>query len=284
MPGKRMTTLSKVFLTLFAAVIVSHSDVQLDPYFSDNMVLQQGERNRVWGTHTGDRYIWVTYGEEKKYAEVRKDGTWEADILVDTTSGDRILTVAAGTRRYDPDSVTALQNVVAGDVWVMAFCAGSGVPTQHSRGAGLLPSIRVSNGLEGGWKICHSKMDGITAFSLHFADSFATPEAPMGAIRMNPGQLMTSVDLSSRSGKAERFSLDIQPLVEKAMHAEAAEYNDFEKAQAKRLIEAKHAGRVETKYIFTEFKDVQVLHPSDFTREARGALPTLKGVLYAPCD
>ena len=166
----------------------------------------------------------------------------------------------------------------------MALCLTNGLPTKHSRGPGKVPGIRIVSDQATGWHHCLTEMREVTAFALHFGAQAGTSGSTFGAVCIRPAELATVIQTGNRSRQAERFAAAMEPVVEEAKRAEAVEHSDFQRSQARRLIAAKHAGRVEEKHDPHVFTTVQILHPDDFSREAlRNRLPTFKGALYAPC-
>ena len=72
---KKFPLIALAFAT-FAAIRVN-ADVTLPHIFSDNMVLQRGQRVPVWGWATPGERVTVEFAGEKKSATADKSGKWE---------------------------------------------------------------------------------------------------------------------------------------------------------------------------------------------------------------
>lgn len=135
-------------LAAFAgAASPSFAAVELDPLFTDGMVLQRGDRTRVWGTASPGEKVCVRYGEPSWFFGL-------GDTTVETTAGEdgrwsvRFESLSAcdeGRTLYviGGDSELCLTNVVVGDVWV---CSGQSNMEMPVTGDG--PFWRAANHLE----------------------------------------------------------------------------------------------------------------------------------------
>src|SRR4051812_27026691 len=57
------------FLFALTIILSAHADILLPPQFSDNMILQRGVKNRIWGERTSNDPVWYEYeaaGSDKK--------------------------------------------------------------------------------------------------------------------------------------------------------------------------------------------------------------------------
>lgn len=127
--------------------------VELPPQFSSHMVLQRGIRNRIWGKAAVDAKASVfvefqatlngkPYSERAESARLRTE-QWEVLLPeIDRRVKGGTLTIWEGTSKVAKGGVrVVLQDVLVGDVWVIALPAGKGMKQQPA-GA---PGLRVLN-------------------------------------------------------------------------------------------------------------------------------------------
>ena len=91
----------------------ARADVRLSALFSDNMVLQQGERAPVWGWADEGEKITITF-RGRKVSTTAKDGRWSIKLPGQKAGGPDTLAVE-GKNKIE------LKNVLVGEVWV---CSG----------------------------------------------------------------------------------------------------------------------------------------------------------------
>jgi sialate O-acetylesterase len=82
--------------------------------FTDNAVLQRGEKCPVWGTTDKPDKITVKIAGKEESVEP-KDGKWRVDVRGLEAGGPHTLTISQG------DQAVELKNVLIGDVWI---CGG----------------------------------------------------------------------------------------------------------------------------------------------------------------
>jgi len=141
----------------------------LHPLFTENMVLQRGVSDPVWGWTTPGRVVTVRVAGKGAKAVAGADGGWTARLPPLPVGGPYTLTVsteAAG----GPQAVT-LKNVLVGDVWLcsgqsnMVFGIGNAINGPAEIAAANYPKIRlftVGNAiateprslLTGQWAVC----------------------------------------------------------------------------------------------------------------------------------
>jgi sialate O-acetylesterase len=119
-------------LLLAMAAAGGHCRVQADPpkpflhpLFTDNMVLQRGLADPIWGWTTPGQTVTVSFNGKTATAVAGSDGKWTAKIGPFAAGGP--YTLMAGTSKttganplQQPETVT-LKNVMVGDVWL---CSG----------------------------------------------------------------------------------------------------------------------------------------------------------------
>jgi len=116
-----------VFLILACALVlaVGNAFAQLpqaaaplpfvSPIFGDNMVLQRGKPNGIWGWSQPGDSLRLEIGEYSATATAAADGKWQARIQPPPAGGPYTLKIAGGQQTVE------LHEVLVGDVWI---CAG----------------------------------------------------------------------------------------------------------------------------------------------------------------
>ncbi|MBV9929268.1 MAG: 9-O-acetylesterase [Acidobacteria bacterium] len=104
-------TASLLLLVLAGA---ARADVRVPSVISDNMVLQQGRKVRVWGWAEPGERVTVTFRGEKSGATADARGRWEVLTGPHKAGGPFELTVAGR-------NTLTFRNVLVGEVWV---CSG----------------------------------------------------------------------------------------------------------------------------------------------------------------
>ena len=115
MPG-HTTNFSKLLLPLFILALtgVARAEVRLPAIISDNMVLQQGVKLRIWGNANAGERVTVTFDKKSADAVADAQGRWQVWLDPLKAGGPLELTVK-GT------NVLTIKNVLVGEVWL---CSG----------------------------------------------------------------------------------------------------------------------------------------------------------------
>lgn len=113
----------------------------VSPIFGDNMVLQRGKPNAIWGWSQGGDTVRVEIGENSATAVAGADGRWQTRIQPPAPGGPYTLRIAGKQQKVE------LREVLVGDVWI---CAG-----QSNMGFGL---AQARNGAEEVKKADHPQM------------------------------------------------------------------------------------------------------------------------------
>jgi len=114
----------------------------LNPLFSDDMVLQRGQSDPVWGWTTPGATVRVSVAGKKTAAVAGADGLWMAHLPPLPTGGPYTL-------RAEGPQTAILVNVQVGDVWVcsgqsnMEFGLGNTVNADQETAAANYPKIRL---------------------------------------------------------------------------------------------------------------------------------------------
>ncbi len=90
------------------------ADVKLPNVFSDHMVLQQGQENKIWGTATAGEKVSISIADKSMEAKADDKGNWSAKLPSLPAGGPHKLRVAGS-------SVVELSDVLVGEVWI---CSG----------------------------------------------------------------------------------------------------------------------------------------------------------------
>ena len=190
----------------FAQVAASSSDRPfLNPLFSDDMVLQRGQSDPVWGWTTPGATVRVSVAGKSASAVAGADGAWMAKLPM-------LLTGGPYTLRVDGPQTAILVNVQVGDVWVcsgqsnMEFGIGNTVNADQEVAAANYPKIRLfmvqhnvkldpqATAPVAPWAICTPQSvkqggwNGFSAVGYFFGrDLYENQHVPIGLIETNWG-------------------------------------------------------------------------------------------------
>ena len=87
------------------------ADVKLPNVFSNHMVLQQGQENKIWGTATAGEKVAISIAEKSMDATADDKGNWSAKLPSLPVGGPHKIRVAGS-------SVVELSDVLVGEVWI----------------------------------------------------------------------------------------------------------------------------------------------------------------------
>jgi sialate O-acetylesterase len=170
----------------------------LSPMFGDNMVLQRGVTNTVWGWTKPGEKVRVRIQGSEAVGVAGSDGRWEVKILPPSVSGAVSVWVVG-------NQTVELHNVLVGDVWLCGGQSNMEFPVGRSRGgqqvvaAANQPEIRLftvkshpayapAATVEGKWKICTpstiTEDGGFSAVGYYFALKVRSEtNVPIGLIK-----------------------------------------------------------------------------------------------------
>jgi sialate O-acetylesterase len=152
----------------------------LSPIFGDNMVLQRGKPNILWGWSEPGDAIRVQIGDNTASAIAGADRRWEVKIQPPPAGGPYTLRISG------PETLE-LHNVLVGDVWLCGGQSNMQVPLRFARNgaddvkAADHPEIRFftvaghaayhhTDLVEGNWKaVTPETANGISAVGYYFA-------------------------------------------------------------------------------------------------------------------
>jgi sialate O-acetylesterase len=104
---------SRAAVVLLAAG-AARADVKLPNIFGDHMVLQQGQKNKVWGTADAGEAVTVTIDKQRQSVTAADDGKWQVTLDPLAVGGPYTMTVQGKNK-------IAFDDVLAGEVWI---CSG----------------------------------------------------------------------------------------------------------------------------------------------------------------
>ena len=87
----------------------------VSPIFGDNMVLQRGKPNAIWGWSKPGDSVRVEIGENSATTTAGADGKWQAQIQPPAPGGPYTVKISGAQQTVE------LKDVMAGDVWI---CSG----------------------------------------------------------------------------------------------------------------------------------------------------------------
>ena len=118
---KKIISVKLFVLFLFLQLIIGcqmspdpAQNIELNPLFTNNMVLQQKQNIPIWGTAQPGGEVVVTLNKEQKKAVVAEDGSWKVSLSPVPAGGPYELTISGVKTR-------TITNVMVGEVWI---CSG----------------------------------------------------------------------------------------------------------------------------------------------------------------
>jgi sialate O-acetylesterase len=170
----------------------------VSPMFGDNMVLQRGKTNTIWGWASPGASIRVELAGQTATATTSADGRWQARILPPPTTN-------ALTLRITGTQTVTFTNILVGDVWICGGQSNMEFPLSRARNgeaevaAANHPTIRLftvnaqpayapAAVLQGSWKVCTSRTisedGGFSAVGYFFARKIQSEtNIPIGLIQ-----------------------------------------------------------------------------------------------------
>lgn len=175
-------------------VATAQADVSLPNIFSDHMVLQQGQKNKVWGRADVGESVSVTIHEQKHQATADAQGDWHLMLEPLPVGGPYELTVKGKNEVQFTD-------VLVGEVWVcsgqsnMQWSVDQSNDPDLERAAANFPRLRMVNvpqvgtqepqwNFNGSWKVCTPENVGkFSAVGYFFGRQLhQTLDVPIGLI------------------------------------------------------------------------------------------------------
>lgn len=103
------------FVWMLVSVSSASAEVRLPNIFSDHLVLQQKQANKIWGWADAGEVISVSIAGQNHTASPGPDGRWEVTLDSLDAGGPHALTVSGKNQKIE------LKDILVGEVWV---CSG----------------------------------------------------------------------------------------------------------------------------------------------------------------
>ncbi len=188
--------------TLLAAVAAlvaipggaAQADVKLPNIFGDHMVLQQGQKNKVWGVADPGEAVTVSIGGQSHATKAADDGKWHVMLDALPVGGPHDLSVQG-------KNTVKFTDVLVGEVWVcsgqsnMQWSVNASNDPDLERAAARFPRIRMVNvpqvgtqepqwNFQGKWQVCAPETVGnFSAVGYFFGRQLhQTLDVPVGLI------------------------------------------------------------------------------------------------------
>jgi sialate O-acetylesterase len=126
------------------SVVPAHADVKLPNIFSSHLVLQQKQKNKVWGMADAGEAVTVTIADQSHQATADSQGAWSVWL-------DPLLPGEPLTLTVKGKNVITLDDVLVGEVWVcsgqsnMQWNVGSANDPDLEKLAAKHPQLRMIN-------------------------------------------------------------------------------------------------------------------------------------------
>ena len=185
----------------------------VSPMFGDNMVLQRGKPNVIWGWCRPGDSVRVEITGQTNQTEAAPDGRWQLRIEPPSVGGPYTLTIA-GSR------TVTFTNILVGDVWLCGGQSNMELPLSRTRNgeeeikAANHPNIRLftvasqplyspAMTVRGSWKVCSPKTitddGGFSAVGYYYALKLQSElGVPIGLIKDciggTPAESWTSIE------------------------------------------------------------------------------------------
>ena len=211
----------------------------LSTIFGDNLVMQRGKANTLWGWAEPGETIRVQIGDNSASTRAGADRRWEVRIQPPPAGGPYTL-------RFSGHETLELHNILVGDVWLCGGQSNMGLPLRFARdGAGEVkaanyPEIRFfavaghaayhhTDLVEGNWKaVTPETAAGLSAVAYYFARKVhEETHVPIGlvvdALGGTPAEAWTS---AAALGPIKDFDVPLAEL-DRLASAGAPEYGNY---------------------------------------------------------
>jgi sialate O-acetylesterase len=170
------------------------ADVKLPNIFGDHMVLQQGQKNKVWGLADPGESVTVTIQNQSLQAQAAADGKWMVTLAPIAVGGPYTMTVKGKNE-------IKIDDILVGEVWIcsgqsnMQWSVNAANDADLERLAAKHPNLRMINFPQVGtqepiwthdrqWQVCSPETVGnFSAVGYYFARQLhRTLNVPVGMI------------------------------------------------------------------------------------------------------
>lgn len=159
-----------ILLLLSACAPAALAEVRLPAIFGDHMVLQQNQRDRVWGWADPDEDVSISIDQQSRSTRAGRDGKWLVELDPMPAGGPHTLTVKG-------KNVVTFKDVLIGEVWVCSGQSNMEWPVSSANDPDLeirtanLPKIRLitvpkvgtqerQSDFNGNWHVCSPETVG----------------------------------------------------------------------------------------------------------------------------
>jgi sialate O-acetylesterase len=244
---------SCLMAVVWAVASSAVADVKLPNIFSPHMVLQQGQKNKVWGAADAGEKVTVTIAGQSHSATAGADGRWQVVLAPLSVGGPHTLAVIGKNE-------IKIDDVLVGEVWIcsgqsnMQWSVNVANDPDLERAAAKYPKIRMINYPQIGaqepiwshddrkWQVCTpDTVGGWSAVGYFFARQLhQTLDVPIGIINNAWGgsacEAWINRDVLGRHA-------EFQPLIDRWVQMEktfeelskATDLNDDQKKQLMQL-------------------------------------------------
>ena len=172
----------------------ARADVKLPNIFGDHMVLQQGQKNKVWGVADAGEAVTVSIGGQTHATKAGDDGKWHVMLDALPVGGPHDLSVQG-------KNLVKFADVLVGEVWIcsgqsnMQWSVNAANDPDLERAAARFPKIRMVNvpqvgtqepqwNFQGKWQVCAPETVGnFSAVGYFFGRQLhQTLDVPVGLI------------------------------------------------------------------------------------------------------
>ncbi len=171
------------------------AETKVPNIFSDGMVLQQGQANRIWGRDNPGQVVTVSMGDASVTGTADASGDWEVSLPAMKVGDPQTLNIAGSSKR-------SVSDVLVGEVWIcsgqsnMQWSVVSSNDSDLERLTANYPNIRMINFPQVGsqepiwshderkWQVCTpDNVNGFSAVGYFFARQIhQTTGVPVGMI------------------------------------------------------------------------------------------------------
>jgi sialate O-acetylesterase len=188
----------RLLFSLAALVLISpvpaRADVRLPALFTDHMVLQQGQKNRVWGWADPGEEVVVAISGQTQRAKADEKGKWLVTLDPLAVGGPHTLAITGKNKLQ-------VQDVLVGEVWIcsgqsnMQWAVAQGNDSDLEAKTAKFPKIRLisvpqvgtqepQEDFKGKWEVCSPEtISQFSAVGYYFGRQLhQTLDIPIGLI------------------------------------------------------------------------------------------------------
>lgn len=156
--------LAVALFVVLSLPLAAQAKVELPNIFGDHMVLQQGQKNRVWGKAANGETVSVTIGQQSHQTKTGADGAWSVELNPLPVGGPYEMVVKG-------ENEIKFTDILVGEVWIcsgqsnMQWSVNASYDPDLEKAAAKFPQIRMVNipnvgtqepqwNFNGKWQVC----------------------------------------------------------------------------------------------------------------------------------